>query len=440
MPDPSANPIAQRLSELGDQWTEFAQEPQARLLIWQAQPDELPLLEAFFAQETDAEAAVAPDLFLRLSAPFENPRAHGYALREELIAQYAAAKPELLAEQVEAGWVCPEALPDDNDLTALIRALLSFHSHHQQDIELLAIWLDPSAAQGVPGYLEWLQRLIHASEPRLRFWLVDTADELSALARVEPTHVMAIPCELDMPEALTELAEEAGEETPGGKFRSLLVQLGAASGRGDLAQAELLAAAASALALAQGWLHLAAAAQFCLAGGYLSQQQHLAALRCYTEADRLGEQMQQAAADKGDGAAAGTAVYAQHIRLQARLGQGATLIGHEAWAQAAQVYLAAVALAEASDDKRSQLDCLRLAAFCFDRAGEPDKGWACGMRGFALGGALDDETRKISSLPYLSDHLLRLTERPEYSAHREPIAQQTVRMLGPDWRNSLEVV
>ena len=141
-----SHPVVQRLEQLSDQWTEFATDAEARLLVWQATQPELSMIEAFFARESDAEAAQTPDFFLRLRAPFKLVKAHGYALREELITEYDTARPALEAEGIEAGWRAPHARQADDDVAALVRALSSFRAHHERDIELLLSTGDATGA------------------------------------------------------------------------------------------------------------------------------------------------------------------------------------------------------------------------------------------------------------------------------------------------------
>jgi hypothetical protein len=434
---------------LSEQWTEFAQDAQARLLVWQASQAELPVIEAFHAREVDAEGAQTPDFFLRVRGAFVHPQAHGYALREELVTEYDTARPALQAEGIEAGWRPPHARQGDDDVRALVRTLSSFRAHHERDIELLALWLDPADVADPEAYLAWLQRLVHAAEPGLRFLVVDLDEACAPLARAEPVFVKAQPCALDMSGALGALAQQVAD-SPGGKFRVQFLELAAAAGAGDAERAERVAQGACALALAQGWPALAAAAQVVLAAAHLARKRHLDALRCYSEAERLAADAESAALAGGaaaptNGQSAAPApepdqaalASARQVRLQARLGQAATLIAHGAFGRAAEVYLAAHQLADALADARSQLDCLRMASVCLARAGEPHKAWAAGLRALAVGAALDPETRKTSSFAYLCDHMLRMTEQPEFDPQRAPLEQQTAQLLGPDWRTAL---
>ncbi len=433
------NPIERRVDILHDQWTEFADNAAARLLVWQVKADEAPLVETFYEKETDEHATETPDMFLRLQASFGGASAHGYALRQELIDQYEAAKPALLKDGLDASWQCPYAKPQDSGLQAFVRALVSFHAHHGENIALLATWLDPDEVSDAKSYLLWLQHLVHEAAAELRFFVVDAMalPAYTPLLEAEPVLVTGQACDLDMPAALEELAQQAGTDTPGGKFRQLLVKLGAAASAGDLTIAVPMAAAATAIATAQGWPHFAALVQMSLAGGYSALGRHLEAVHCYGEAERLGAESEKIPESESN---EGGAPYGTRIRLQARFGQGAGLIAHGAWPTAAQVYLQAHALAEALSDLRAQLDCFRLASVCYEQSGELQKAWDAGMRGFGIGADMDEQTRKTSTLPYLCEQLERMTSRSEYAAHRAPLVQRAEQLLGPDFRPSKKSV
>ena len=98
----------------------------------------------------------------------------------------------------------------------------------------------------------------------------------------------------------------------------------------------------------------------------------------------------------------------------------------------------AAAIAKSLSDARTELDGYRLASVSYAEHGEVRLAWELGMRGFQSGLAMDDETRKTSTLPYLADHLLRMTQRHEaYGAHRKPLEEQLAKLLGADWRGQL---
>jgi hypothetical protein len=115
--------------------------------------------------------------------------------------------------------------------------------------------------------------------------------------------------------------------------------------------------------------------------------------------------------------------------------RGGLLVSIRQFAPASQLFLDTIPLATAAGDPRMVLDCYRLAAFSFEQSGEYEKSWKTGTDGLGYAGKLDAETRQSSTLPYLGEGMMRLTQRPEYSAASLRIEREMVALLGrTDWR------
>src|SRR5262249_58967281 len=69
------NPIERRLDEVRAHWDQFAEQPEARLLCWQADGDDARLVEVFL--EVQRHGGDVPDLFIRFNTPFLNPAGFG---------------------------------------------------------------------------------------------------------------------------------------------------------------------------------------------------------------------------------------------------------------------------------------------------------------------------------------------------------------------------
>ncbi|HYO56244.1 hypothetical protein [Archangium sp.] len=100
------NAVERRLELLHAQWTEFAHLPEARLLRWVVEPDEVRMVEAFLHKEGDERMGECPDLFLHLEEPFDEPARYGYALREALVRMEEESRAGLEEEGL-GGWRCP---------------------------------------------------------------------------------------------------------------------------------------------------------------------------------------------------------------------------------------------------------------------------------------------------------------------------------------------
>jgi tetratricopeptide (TPR) repeat protein len=253
------------------------------------------------------------------------------------------------------------------------------------------------------------------------------------LAKAEPVRVVETACELDVLGALDALAEGAADGTPSGEFRRLQTRCATKLASGDLDGAKVSGAQAANVARGQGWPHLAAVISLMLAGGSLAARRPHEALAAYAEAETLGAQRR--ALEEKD---LTEPAYGTRIRLQARLGQGAVLLACGAYEHAAAKYEQAAELAHDLTDVASELDAHRLTSFCRVQLGETDAAWDCGLRGLKVGVAMDDAQRRSSTLAYLADHLLRLTERDQaYGAQRTSLEEQFIRLLGPKWRDEL---
>lgn len=451
------NPITRRLEELQSQWLIFTGDKAARVLIWQVVDGEVPMVDAFVASEAEEHLAQTPDLFLRLESPFASESGHGFALASELVAQYE--KLAQAGEVPENPWVHPRTDTRRGDIQVLLEVLASFRVHHVggESASKLGIWLDPDNVSSQRGYEAWLLRLLERSPEPLRFFLLDdrNSPSFSAFANAVGARARTFVCDLHMLDALGEILAqpEDGAETeadsPDVQFAKLQVELAKSVERGDLAEAERHAATAVKFAEVQGCPHLASVAQMTLAAGYVAKQKPNEALAAYSEAERFGAMAEAQAAETngtGDGTSskepdgAAAAHTRRQLRLHARLGQGAVLLMVQAYKHAAKVYEAAAELALSVGAKGLALDAYRLASFSRSELGQADPAWDLGMRGFQLGLELDEKTRRSSTLPFLADQLLRLTERHvSYGPHRRPLEERIAKELGVRWRDALVV-
>jgi hypothetical protein len=226
--------------------------------------------------------------------------------------------------------------------------------------------------------------------------------------------------------ALEEVSTVAGRlNTPHGRYRHLYVQLGRALAEKDPARAERLAGEAAALARQQKWGHLLVASWFALGAGYLSLGKPVEAIRTYWRAEEAALEAQA----RGESSALA-------LRLKVRLALGAALVSAASYARGATVYEETAPLAVQLQDTRMSLECWRMAAYCHERARDAEASWRCGVEGFAVAQRMDDETRRSSTLAYLGEGMLRLTQTWAYRDHGEAVSRQMEKFLGSRWRPS----
>lgn len=432
-----AEVVGARLSKLRAQWTAFTQRDAARLLLWQAEDDEVALIAGFLEVESNAEVAETPDLFLQLTSPFSDEATHGFTLVSELIAQHAEVTADTGEEEGPA-WSPDQSLGDEDDVGTLLRVLASFYGHygHAEANGRLGVWLDADEVGDRAAYGRWLRRVIACAPDAIRCVVVVAASEgpPEALLSSDRERVEVARCALDVPGALEMLLTRGAEPSGLARYRLLMVRL--LNGRAALDDVGEWAAEATRIAVDSGEFALAALAQMLLAGALSEHQRTDQGLARFTEADRFAAQQEQA-----ENARDGTASKASHgakIRLMAKLGGAALRLSMRDHDGARWAYLEAASLARANGELGVELDCHRLASVCLALDGCARLAWEVGMRGLRTGLETVVEARPVPALVQLASHLSRLTtEYRSLHPYQQPLAAQLEGVLGADWADRL---
>jgi tetratricopeptide (TPR) repeat protein len=425
------NAVERQVERLADQWNEFAEEAEPRLLRWLTESDSASLVIGFIEQQRAGDGEV-PDLFLRFEIPFEQPDLYGGALVESFRQLYADlqadedARPGLEAAGVKLDWRCPEAR-GASGVAAFAQACASFQRHYQNAFQHLAVALTPERISAAAEWEKWLLSLVRADlPPSVRVVVLDSATDpfLKGLAQAEPQRVRTVAVEADMNKVAQEAMREAGGEGPGVAFRRHFVELTNAK---DKAGAGRSAEAALSIASEHGWLPLQVAVHVALGAAYQRSGDGALALDAYRKAGEVSK----AAADKGD--PTGPALI-----VQSRFAEGAALMSEGRFAEAARVYEEAAAAAADRKDHLMTLEGWRMAASCHEAAGAIEPSWACGGKALDVGAMLDDQVRPNSTLPFVGQGLLRLTKRQAYADRDREVRQRMTQLVGPDWEKKAE--
>jgi tetratricopeptide (TPR) repeat protein len=422
-----ANPITARLDQLQAHWRRFGDDDRAAVLRWvMADPQDLPLVQAFFDVE-DSEAAVFPDLFLKLESPFDNRATYGRALALELTLRYRQMRPGLAEGGAVTGWGPPARAAELGDVGRLYQVAASFHAYHEPLFRRVALYLAPRQIADLHAWQGWLERAVVEHErPEVRLVVLDDgrAPLLATVGRSVPGRVRSEPVSLGLSRALEEISQQAGGlETFGGKFRHLYLQTGSAWGAGDPARAEELGAEALSLAELAAWPSLACAVHYLMGSGYLGQQQPVEAARRFQRAEQAAIDAQE----RGDPGA-------RTLRLDARLALGAVLVSQNAFARAAHLYEETAPLAAQPDSAQLHIECWRMAGYAYERDGQMDKAWESLLKALAVGNVLDAEARRATTLPFVGEALLRLSRSGRYTGVRDVVEENLRWLLGDDWR------
>jgi hypothetical protein len=420
------NAVERRLELLHGQWTEFAQLPEARLLRWVVEPDEVRMVETFLEKEGDDRIGECPDLFLRLREPFDEPARYGYALREALLRLVEESRAGLEEEGL-SGWKCPRAKEGGTGVEDFLAACDSLRSYYESLCEHLVVVLMPVRGGDADAWLKWLGSAVEkAASAHVRLVVLDDAATrvLEPLAQALPERVVTMPAKLRMDRALEELSREAGNlDTPGGRFRELFVRMGNAAAKGNVEAVERLGAQAVAVASGQGLYSLAVAAHFVMGGARLGAGRLLEALAHYHRAEASAGEAERAGEPQGP-----------RLRLKSRMAQGAALVTARKFSEAAGLYEETVPLAHELKDARMELECWRMASWCREVEKQVERAWAHGQQAWKVGQAMDTATREASTLPYVGEALVRLSHERQGERAARAMELEVELMLGKDWR------
>lgn len=455
---PGKNAVERRLDQLLVQWTEFAQQPAARVLVWSARDDERSMLNAFLTVQSEP-GAESPDFFLRQRAPLARPEGYPSALLLELAALYEEVRPQLVADGV------PDTFAIDAGALAAARAgratmeqwlgaLGAFAGLYSAGESVLAVSLEPTPVPALKAWEEWLRALLGAVvgggaavSPRVRFILADSVEAplmpglVAALPATQRPRVHVVPCALEMPAAMEELAATGavapaagGTGGPGPAFRRLFVALTGAIGAGDQAKAAQSAGAALAIAREEGWPQMQAVVHMTVGAGALGVGKIDDAVAAYRAAGGVCAAV-LGAADGGVSAGPGVAPALAKVSLHAKLGEAAALFSGARYKEAAAVYEAAAPAAAALKDGNLLLECWRMACHCHVQLKGAAAAARCGREGLKAAGAMDAAAREASTLAYLARELTAL--QPASSDEGRQTRETLAALLGPKWEEKV---
>ncbi len=396
------NAIESRLEYLEGLWNEFAENPKPRMLRWLVEADEVSLVELFIDMQSE-EIGQTPDLFIRFDDSFEDANGYGFRLLESLRKQYEEVRPGLAQEGIAADWNCPQPRPNELGAGAFLRVCVSLREHYQDQVQHLVLFLAPQEISNVDEWQKWLLSVARAGLPQhLRITVTD--DKRSPLldppCKAEPVLIATCEPNLDMPEALAELAEQPEGVGPGHRFRRHFVALINASSKKDFAEMNAEAKAALKIATKQNWPQMQVVIHMAVGSTYLNAAEANKALASYHEAGVAANK----AEEQGDPAGA-------KLFVQARFAAGAALVSEGRFAEAAPVYESISPLTAKQQDRLLTMESWRMAAYCHEMEKTFDQAWRCGALALQTADQMDAEMRMNSTLPYVGQGLLRLTKK-----------------------------
>jgi len=394
------NPVERRLMLAHQDWLGFAQDASARLMVWQTNDADAPLVRLYFQAQAEMSCAV-----ITLRSACDDSAQYPYALAQELIAFYENRRAASTEQGLRADWRAPANTACDGALY-LLQVVDSLLRHHPDFFPGMVLVLEPRYT-GRRGDAAVFERaagdLLALSAPapqlfeRLRLVVPRSADRaLPSLAARFPELVRIVQGRYAMQSVPRELLAESGERGASGDLRRLFVELGETIGENDPARTMQLHARALEIAEREQWLDQCVVLHLIAGSAWLKQRHHDDALAAYRSATECGTR----AVSAGHGAG-------HKLVANGLFGEASVHLVRKEFPQAACCYERAAIEMEAAPDAMMSVEAWRMSADCWDRAGERELALEAGFNALDAGLQVDASMRRTGSLPLLVEWMVK---------------------------------
>ncbi len=422
------NPIYERVGKLRDQWVDFTVE-EAPLLKWNLKIDELQILETFLLIESD-EAGELPDLLFYFREPFIDDNSYCSSFVE----YFEAKVKELLYDESDSEpfiWNKPSVNPDESEQEYLFRVLQSLSLQLEGLVETLGVILEPADVQKPQKWVQWLYNwtLISQDQDAIKVAFIDysSGSIYNHLLEEAENSIMVTDANLNMHEALNELAEELDDGGPGGAYRKEFISMMNFISDGNLDKATTAGSNAISIAGKQNWFNLQIPIFMALAGANLGADHVVEAYDLYSNAESAADEAINA--DIAEGA---------KLKISAIFGACSILMTTKQYAMAAERYLDAASAAEAHDDTLNQIEALRMATVAYDKAKKRKNAWELGNHALELVDFLKDDEKEQVLIDQLGLTLWNITKKITFRRHRSNLEERMTELCGEEWKAEAE--
>lgn len=424
-PQPS-NAITQRLAKLSQLWEHFRSMPEARVCRWLIQPDEKNMVDAFL-ETTYQEDNSATDFFLPFYTGFDHPEDYSGQLVEELNQSIEADKDNLAEQGIHLTWAAEQPKEGQELTTANFLRQLELFAEQVPAAELIVAVLLPIAANRKFG--KWIYQTAKLSIPaNLRLLVLDQVGEevLMKAAGKLPARIHSYQLDLDMPDAMRQLASTGDPADPGVKFRKAYLELSQAAANKNLAEVQRLEVSPLVIAREQGWVPMEIAVHSLVASAYIGLNQLSNALQRYDQAYGLAKKAR--AAGEGVGLT---------LAVQCLFNKGSVFIVQKAFKEAASAFALAATHAQEANDNFQVMEAKRMHGYCLEKCSQWEEAFRVEKEALAAAELLDENSRLNSTLPYLGQALLDLAYQMGYKAEYLQLEDKLNALAGPSWQSKL---
>lgn len=426
-----SNPINERLIKTRDQWVEFTAN-NASLLKWNLVADEVQMVETLVLVEADEAGELADLLFFNRDV-FTEEESYCSSIVDFLNEK---VKEQLFDESdPEAfNWKAPERDEGEDCQIHLFRVLKSLYNDLDGLAETIGLILHPQMVMHPGKWVQWLYdwTQIASGQDTIKIAWLDLSDGLlyENLIPEAGNEILEIDADLNMPEAMEKIAEDADDGSPGAQYRKEYVKMMNSIGEGDLENATAAGNRANAIAGEHKWFNLQIPIFMALAGASMGQEQITESYDYYLNAEE--------AADKT--ISEGHEEEGKKLKIYAIYGACSVLIRTKQYAMVAERYLEVADFAEANEDNINHIEALRMATVCYDKAKKRKEAWEKGNLGLDAAMLLSDEDKEQVAVGQLGLALWRITKKLTFRKYRAELDERMMTLCGENWREEAEEV
>ena len=430
MPNTSKeNVIQQRLEMLQAHYHAFSLDENAQICLWQIEAAEIQMIESFFRNESTVFAS-SPDLFLKFERPFHQKSTYARSLFDELVEHVTDYRSEPADHKVKINWQprlwsrTQQSQPD-----FFFVNLSEFAKGIEELEDKVLAYLAPPEVLDFKKLEDWLIDILEIGLPsNLQIMLVDFVDnpQFSKLSKAFPKKVKTIVPQLQMQQAMKEIAMAAGGNSPGAHFQNHFIDLTHAAAKGNMEKVERASNKAMQIAIEQGWTHLQIAVLTTVGSAWMGKNEFKKALKEFESAENIARDALRREEDT-----------ASRLLSNCLFSKGTIFVHLKQHSKGAKVYEEIVPLLEKQEDTYMTMEAWRMAAYCFEKGLNYSKAIECNEKAMQLANQLEEEQRQNSTLPFIAAALIRLNKRRASFGKADDIEEEMRKIYGADWRSRI---
>ncbi|MVT09577.1 hypothetical protein [Chitinophaga tropicalis] len=425
------NPISHRIDLMRARWHQYVQ-PDVQIIRWLVEPDEVQMVEGFFRLESSPHGQL-PELFLKLATPFYEEQAYENAMLEEWLHRWETpeGQQELQATGITVQYNAAQyrqALNAGHDAGKILwKALEDFATNISGFDGKLVLFIWPEECAFPKKWASWLQQFLEPGiPPHLRVMLFDVKKQEYLQRCAALKHATTIPANLNMREAIRQIATSGNPHNPTVQFNQCMFNLGDALSRRKLREVHEWGQKAVAAGNKSGQISLEAT-------GVIGYGSALFQLKEYPDAIRQLEravQLTSQPAQTGDMSAGGVLVQAHAFR-------GAVYYRTRSWKDAEIAYRQMGEAATQLQMPVMAMEGWRQAAHACEKHGNRKQAFEYFQHAYKAGLGLDPETRKVTAFPLVAAALHLQAKALKETALQQDIETQLQQILGPHWEQQI---